>query len=188
MKLRFTIRDLFWMVLVATITFSTVEYCWPQISFVSLEDNSHDDGPMTISASNVGRFSHRYSWYLSVNSAGHAKLTIATMPQKTILEFNVKSKDLLTLRDEIATQKFFDLQNQYGELVPDGSASTITITIGQTTKTVRLDYIKNATQKGNKNALHEIQRAIRVSQIIRGWFDDPRAFDSRPYEIELLKP
>ena len=73
--------------------------------------------PMTIAASSVGDFARGHSWYLSVNSAGDASLTIKTVPTKTVRHFKVSRKQLEELREEIIRQDFFGLKDGYGESV-----------------------------------------------------------------------
>jgi hypothetical protein len=149
----------------------------------SIQNGAPNDGPMIIAATDEGPFAHGQSWYLRVDASGRAVLKIATTPDKTILEFDVPSKDLLALKDEITKQGFFDLQNQYGKLVPDGSTRTISITIGSRTKSIRLDYLM-ATEHDKEYP--EIVRALKIAQLIRGWFDDPRAADARRYDNLII--
>jgi hypothetical protein len=82
-------------------------------------------------------------------------------------------------------ERFFELQNDYGEIVPDGGTQAITITIGASSKTVRLNYLMNwVNQEPAK--LREPARAIRVGVLIRDWFDDSDAVDSREYDQKVL--
>jgi hypothetical protein len=136
------------------------------------------NNPMTISMSSFADSPLGKPWTLSVNSAGQAELTISGGKRK---QFTVPPENLMALRAALAKERFFDLQNQYGEIVPDGGWDTIAITVGDQTKSVRLDFLGNWI-KSDPAKLREPARALRITTLIRGWFDDPEAFDTRPYD------
>jgi hypothetical protein len=124
-------------------------------------------------------------WNLSVNSAGQAQLTVFSQPADKSVEFSVSPEKLNELRELLVRERFFELQNDYGEIVPDGGTQAITITIGASSKTVRLNYLMNwVTQEPAK--LREPARAIRIGVLIRDWFDDSDAVDSRGYDQKVL--
>ena len=141
--------------------------------------------PLTISASSIGRFANGHSWYLSVNSAGRAEITINTYPERTRREFQVPNEQLDTLRAVLLQERFFDLGDEYGERVPDGSTDTLTITAGDVTKTVRIRFLMNWVQS-DRARLREPSRAVRIMVLIRGWFSDAEAVDLRPYDRRVL--
>jgi hypothetical protein len=140
--------------------------------------------PMTISASCVGRFRKGRSWYLSVNSAGQAEITVKTRGKPTRRQFVVPEKEMTKLRSVVEAEQFLDLADEYGRHVPDSSTSSITITVGDRTKTVRLCYLPNWMRGQDPIKLGELNRAVRVFLIVREWFNDPEAVDQRTY----LKP
>jgi hypothetical protein len=141
--------------------------------------------PLTISASSIGRFANGHSWYLSVNSAGRAEITIDTFPKRTRREFQVPKEDLVALRKALVEERFFDLADEYGEHVPDGSTNTLTITAGDLTKTVRIRFLMNWVQS-DRARLREPSRAVRIMVLIRGWFSDAEAVDLRRYDQRVL--
>lgn len=137
------------------------------------------NNPLTISMSNLADSPLGKPWTLSVNSAGQAELTINFGAKRK--QFTVPAEDLMALRTALAKERFFELQNQYGQLVPSGGWQTITISIGDQTKSIRLDFLGNWT-KSDPAKLRDPARALRVTTLIRGWFDDPDAIDARPYD------
>jgi hypothetical protein len=143
------------------------------------------DGPLSISASEFGNFSRGHSWTLDVNEAGKATLTISTSPKALKREFKISKSQLKELRKTLANERFFELKHYYGELVPDGSETTITIAAGKTKNTVALRFLMNWVHS-DVAKLEEPARAIRVLHVIRGWFDDPEAVDLRRYDRMVL--
>ena len=138
-------------------------------------------GPMTIAASCVGRFSAGWSWHLSVNSAGQAEVTVWGQPQR----FVVAAEDMAALRAVLNRERFFDLANEYGEQVPDGSVQTLTVTIGHRTRSVSVHYLMNWV-RSDPQKLREPSRAVRCIMLIRGWIDHPDAVDLRRYDQMVL--
>jgi hypothetical protein len=143
------------------------------------------DEPLTIAMSTVGRFSEGYSWYLSMNSAGQAQLTIHTFPQPTRREFAVSVEQLASLRKVLKDERFFELADEYGEIVPDGSTDTITVTAGQVTRCAKVHYLMNWVYSDHAK-LREPSRAVRVGLEIRNWFDDAKAVDLRKFDQMVL--
>jgi hypothetical protein len=143
--------------------------------------------PMTISASCVGRFRKgRSSWYLSVNSAGQAEITVKTRGKPTRRQFVVPEKEMTKLWNVVEAERFVDLADQYGSHVPDDSTSTITVTVGDRTKTVRLCYLPNWMRGKDAIKLGELSRAVHVFLIVREWFNEPEAVDQRTYLKAVL--
>ncbi|HEY1601731.1 MAG TPA: hypothetical protein VGG64_19175 [Pirellulales bacterium] len=83
---------------------------------------------VAITASTEGQFGHRYSWHLIVNPVGMAELTIHTSPAPTKRQFSIPKERLDAFRAAVAQERFFDLDDDYGQIVPDGSADTLTLT------------------------------------------------------------
>ena len=145
--------------------------------------------PLTISASEVGRFATGYSWHLSVNSAGQADLTIDDRRKGRIRQFIVNDKQLNHLRELLIFHSFFSMDDEYGKIVPDGSTRTITITVGDFTKTVRIHYLMN-WQIHDRPKLRDPVRTLHVWMLIRNWFHFPEAADTRRYDqmvVDSLK-
>ena len=103
--------------------------------------------PTTVSASCVGHSPSRFSWYLSVNSAREAELTVVAVPKNTRRRFQVPKAKLAEFSKTLHSERFFELAPLYGRRVPDGSSRTIAVTVGETTKVVRLDYLSNEVDK-----------------------------------------
>ncbi len=139
------------------------------------------EAPLTVSMSTVGLFTKGCSWYLSVNSAGHAELTVNTLPKPTRRQFVVSAAQQVELRKLLLEQGFFELAEEYGESVPDGSTVAIAITAGDLTKSLKLKYLGN-----NQSKLAEANRAVRVASLIRDWFDDSEAVDRRESDKKAL--
>jgi hypothetical protein len=143
------------------------------------------EAPLTISVSTVGRFSSGSSWHLSVNSAGQAELTIDTFPDRTHKRFQVSQEQLAEFRNALTAERFFELSGEYGQKVPDGSESTLTVTAGRHANTVRVYFLMNWVA-ADKAKLREPSRAVRLLVLVRGWFDFKEAVDLRPFDRRVL--
>jgi hypothetical protein len=139
--------------------------------------------PITISLSQDYGLSP--GWYFSVNSAGEGQMTIPDEPD-VVQSVKVSKPQLKQLRDLLVREQFFTLEDQYGELVPDGGMQTLTINVGEWTKTVRLHYLGNWIGDGDTAKLRDPARAVRVWMLIRRWFNLPDAIDSRVYDQRVL--
>ncbi len=153
---------------------------------VGVEDNAADEAPLSIAASTVGRFAKGHSWHLSMNSAGQAELTIKTHPKPIRRRFQVTPEQMRAFRKEVARERFFDLGNEYGQHVPDGSTDTITVIIGDRVKTVKTHFLMNWVH-GDVAKLVEPCRVVRIQGMIRGWFQDVEAVDLREYDQMVIK-
>ena len=148
------------------------------------------NGPIAIAASTVGRFADGHSWQLSVNSSGHAELTIDTFSEKTHRQFQVSEEQMQALRKLLLTERFFDLKSHYGERVPDGSTRTITVTAGDQSKSVKLFFLMNWVNDEDaevRKRLREPARAIRILSLIRSWFSDSEAVDLGRYDRMVIE-
>lgn len=140
-------------------------------------------GPITLAASCVGDFSEGHSWWLSVNSAGQAELTVEgqAAPQR----FDVPRDEWEALRAALAEERFFELAEEYGEHVPDGSTRTLAVTAGGETQAVSTYFLMNWVQ-GDPEKLIEPARAVRLMATVRGWIENPEAVDLRPYDEKVV--
>jgi hypothetical protein len=143
------------------------------------------DTPLTIAVSTVGRFAEGHSWHLSVNSAGQAELTIDTFPDRTLKRFQVSAEQLAEFRTALADERFFELNGEYGEQVPDGSENSVTVAAGPHTNTVKVHFLMNWV-RNDKAKLREPSRAVRLVVLVRGWFDAAEAVDLRKYDKMVL--
>jgi hypothetical protein len=141
--------------------------------------------PTTVSGSCLGYFGPKPSgWYLSVNSAGEAELTLQD-GKDTRRQFRVSPEQQRALQKAILDEKFFELSEDYGDLVVDGSTRTLTICVGQMVKTVQVHYLMNGG-KGDPATLREPARALRVVMLVRSWISDPDAIDLTKYDQKVL--
>ncbi len=141
--------------------------------------------PLTIAVSKMANV-EGHTWYLSVNSAGKAELTIHTYPTETRRQFDISPEQLANLRKCLLEERFFDLDDEYGDLVVDVAWETITVTAGDETKTVRLRFLMNWVLN-DKKRLHDPARAVRVLLIVLGWIDDPVIDDIRQSYEKILE-
>ena len=139
---------------------------------------------LTVAASTVGSFSQGHSWHLKVAADGQATLTVETRPAR-LKRFRVSRAELSVLRRALISERFFDLSDDYGQDVPDGSTDTLTITLGQRAKSVRIHFLMNWVHY-DPARLVEPSRAVRVFQVIRAWIDDPDAVDLRRYDQMVI--
>lgn len=142
------------------------------------------DAPLTLSMGIDGRFAKGYSWNLSVNAIGEARLFIP-FPDNARVEFDVSDGQVAQLRDAVLREGFFEFGDSYGQCVPDGSTRHITIAIGEHTKTVKLLFLGETGSQDLRN-LREAQRPVRLWLLVRDWFEHPQAVDLRPYDESFL--
>jgi hypothetical protein len=157
------------------------------VLMTSVHSPALGDEPLTLAASNIGDFAQGGSWYLSVNSAGKAELTIATRAGKVRRQFDIPKEQLAALRKALTDESFFDLADEYGERVPDGSTQTLTVTVGDRAKSVKVRFLMNWVVANEKDKLREPSRALRLLLLVRDWFADPGAVDLRPYDQKVLE-
>lgn len=141
--------------------------------------------PISIAASEVGDFASGYSWYLSLNSAGDGEMTILDAPSNTVVPVEVTAAQLQALKELSIQERFFALDDQFGEIVPDGGVQSITISVGEWTKTVRIHFLGNWLNY-DRAKLPEPARALRVWMLIRSWLQHPNATDTRKYDQAIL--
>ena len=112
-------------------------------------------------------------------------MRIDSVPSAKTRQLVVSQAQLDELRKALLRERFFELADSYGQLVADGSTTTLQISAGDVSQTVELRFLMNwANYEPDK--LREPSRAVRVLQIIRGWFNDPEAVDSRRYDRSVV--
>lgn len=142
--------------------------------------------PISVTASTTGRFAKGHSWSLSVDTDRKARLTIDSYPQAQTREFEVSTEQINELAAALEKERFFDLQPDYGQMVPDGSTRVIKVVQGGEANTVRIHFLMNWVHS-NPSKLKEPARALRVFRLVREWFDDEDAVDLKRYEDMVLK-
>jgi hypothetical protein len=78
------------------------------------------------------------------------------------------------------------LQADYGERVLDGSTDTITMVRGDVASTVSIHFLMNWVYSA-PSKLKEPARAVRVFQIVRGWFGDKDAANLKKYDDMVIQ-
>lgn len=115
-----------------------------------------------------------YRWHLKVDSNGKAEVAEGRGEVKT-RSFQVSSDQLNALRRALDAERFFELDEIYGDRVPDGGEKRLKITRGKETQTVTLLFLKNWEGQGHPK-LAEAQRAQRIRALVEGW--KPRGLSS----------
>jgi hypothetical protein len=141
---------------------------------------------ISVTASTRGDFAKGYSWHLAVTSEQKARLTIDTYPKASTREFDISTEQISQLVDALERERFFSLRADYGEIVPDGSADTIKIVKDGVAHTVSIHFLMNWVHS-DPAKLKEPARAVRVFNVVRGWFDDKDAVDLKKYDDMVLE-
>jgi hypothetical protein len=155
---------------------------------ISASAKAADESPLTVAVSNVGNFAKGGPWYLSVNSAGKAELTIEPgigQPKRIQRQFDVTQDQLAEFRKALDREKFFDLAEEYGQRVPDGSIQTLTVVRGGRAKSIKLQFLMNWVVANDKEKLRDPSRAIRLLVLISGWINDSEINDPKFYQRVL---
>lgn len=125
-------------------------------------------------------------FYFSVNSAGDGEVSILDGPTNIAQQVKVTPAQLKELRDTLINEYFFNLNEDYGELVPDGGTQSLTICLGDHIKTVRIRFLGNWLANHDTAKLQEPARALRVWMLIRSWFSHPKAWNSSKHDQAVL--
>ena len=142
-------------------------------------------GPLTLSFDNEGQFADGSSWTLDMSADGSVNLEIRTFPTPTTQSFTVTEQQMSGLRSLLVDERFFELGEEYGQIVADGSLQTMTVRCGDTEKTIKLHFLMNWVHSAPAK-LREPARAIRVWMHVRKWFDDPEAVNLGRYDQMVL--
>jgi hypothetical protein len=130
------------------------------------------------------------NWYAAVDFTGNGLVEVRNLMSKDRGEFNVSDSQLAAFRETLIADRFFDLPNEVGDLVPDGSTESITVVVGEYSKTVHIHYLGNlanpSPQTSYRGPQLEAARAVRVWLLARSWFNHPGAFDGRKYARRML--
>jgi hypothetical protein len=118
-----------------------------------------------------------------MNAEGHCAVVLLTTPA-SVIELELDKKVVDSIRNAVRAEKFFELNDRYGQLSLDSSTITMAITMGSVTKVVRIADL-GAYQMDPGEAA-EVARAANVYSEIRGTFNDARAMDHREFFKELL--
>jgi len=128
-----------------------------------------------------GAFADGWPWTLEMGADRNAKLTIHAFPDKIRRSFHVTQEQIDELATVLVAERYFELNNAYGELVPDGGSQTIMVTLGEQSNTVELNYFMNWANY-EPERLPEPARGVSVWMHIRQWFDDAEAVNLKRYD------
>ncbi|BBO32980.1 hypothetical protein [Lacipirellula parvula] len=144
--------------------------------------------PVTIAISSEGS-TIESNWQLSVNAAGAATLHPGVYEPAAPQSFNFTNEQQQVIRDLLVTDRFFELDDRYGDLVPDGGSKTLTVVIGDHAKSVNLAYLRWDPSDPYFNAakVEESARALRVYLAIRDFLPPNVVPDERPYLLRALQ-
>jgi len=108
-----------------------------------------------------------YRWHLKVDPNGKAEVTEGR-GEANVRSFQVSADQLNGLRRALDEERFFELDEIYGDRVPDGGEKRLKITRGKKAQTVTLLFLGNWEGQGHRK-LAEAQRAQRIRALIEGW-------------------
>lgn len=149
----------------------------------SHKENAVDGAPISVSLGESGSLGFGGLQFV-VQPDGRAKL-IEGFPKDIRREFTVSKAQLGELKRIVLKERFFELRDEYGELVPDGSTTTLRIVWGKQAKTVSINYLMNWVESSPEK-LREPTRAMHVLELVSSWYEDPRAEDEPSWD-EILR-
>ena len=142
--------------------------------------------PITICVSSTPGFSNKCKWYMSVNSAGSAELTIATPDRFVRREFKIHPTKLDELHKAVIESEYFDLQRAVlGVDLIDGASDSITVIRGTKAKTV--DVRRFGSRNIAPDELRDVKNVLNILSKMRALFDDESAADCRKFEAWINK-
>jgi hypothetical protein len=142
-------------------------------------------GPLSLNVKIDGRFARGWPWTLNVDQNRTATLTIESFPEPVTRMFTIDEQQIDDLIAVLEKERFFEMDEDYGEIVADGSKKTITINCGSNSHTVHIHFLMNWAN-GDTSRLREPARVVRVWSHIRKWFDDSEAVDLTRYDEKVL--
>jgi hypothetical protein len=146
--------------------------------------------PITVTLSDDGGMRVSDSWFATVNSAGAGLLEIRDLDSPERADFTVSESQFTQLREAMIAEHFFALPDEVGDAVPDAPTETITVVLGQYSKTVRIQYLGNLANVpphiSSRQPQLEAARTLRVWLLARAWVNHPRASDSSQYARRAL--
>jgi len=145
--------------------------------------------PMAVVASQIGQFQKGNSWTLRFNSTGWSDLSVSDVPGNQIKQFTASIESLNRIRELLISDKFFLLEDEYGEPAPGGHTKTLSVTLGNKwRKEVRIHYLANGWLSTNQK-LSDPVRALHSYNVIRSWFSSnaPNLADTLERDNEVMK-
>jgi hypothetical protein len=139
--------------------------------------------PITVSMSNNAS----YPWYLSINSAGQAELSIDT-PTPNRHTFELSESDMEVIRKAIETKSFFEIDSQCGLAIPSSPITSITIVLGMRAHTVHLGSISALLRSGKQDGLEQPRRLIHILSTLQQKISNySLPYDPTPFYATVLK-
>jgi hypothetical protein len=133
--------------------------------------------PLTISAAGEGKFDRKAEWYLSVNSAGQAELTLHGPDGIQRRQFEVPPQAMAGLQEALIAERFHRLSPKDGSPTIDAGFMSLSVTAGGETMAIRLNVLPHQSP----NAPQERARAARIMLLVHRWIDAAEASDFKPY-------
>jgi hypothetical protein len=109
-------------------------------------------------------------------------------PAKPDRAFKVNAEGLNRIRELLIADKFFLLDDDYGESAPGGHTKTVSVSLGKWKKTVRIHYRSSGSLSTNQK-LSEPVRALHAYNVIHSWFQykAPQAADTIETDNEAME-
>jgi hypothetical protein len=142
--------------------------------------------PISIFASQTGKFKNGNAWSLSVGPAGHFDLNIQNVPKDYKEPLRLSSESSDRIRELLVADNFFLLADEYGEKDQEGHTKTVSVAIGKTKKTIRIHYRKDGSLT-IKDKAEEVPRALHTYNVIRSWFHVPVAANTIETDNKVMR-
>jgi hypothetical protein len=98
----------------------------------------------------------------------------------------VRPESINKVRELLIADQFFQLEDEYGERVPDSHTKTVSATVGRWTKTVKIHSLKNWADN-HPEKLSEPARALHTYNVMRSWFSEPGAADTFESDNAIMR-
>jgi hypothetical protein len=148
-------------------------------------DAAIENGPLVLSLNDWGGNATGSGWKLQLDAAGNVTLKMNSYPTPKTRQFVVPKPRLDDLREALQREQFFDLDDAYGQQIVDSSSLTVKVSAGEFSKTVDLHSFVNWVRQ-EPERLRGPSRALRVVQVVLGWFDDTEMIELRNYDQTLI--
>lgn len=143
--------------------------------------------PITVAASNFGDFSEGYPWYLSINANGDLFLLVNHLDGDRSTVSKLGRYQMAELRRTLESTDFFSTEETvFGREILGGSRRTLTVTVGQDTKTVTLLSLHDIGE-ADADSRSNLQGVIQVQTLLRSWVSDDGAVDFRRQNDKVLR-
>lgn len=147
------------------------------------------DGPVkmeqiSIEATHEGMFTAGTAWSIQIDGNGNAHLSLHGT-KTSERDIKISPERLSEFKECLDQEKYFDLPEQVGLVVPSGGKRRLVIRLRGKEHSVTINYLNLKELKDVE--IPTARRAARIWASLRGLFDDRDAFDIRPYEESVRK-